>query len=875
MNLKLSITAKLTIVFVIFAALLVGVTGWLAYTSGRQALYRAVTSELFAVSLEKEAALNAWIEDHQQDIIALALSQSVIEDVANMVNPNSRQTQAAQERLTANLLPWVGRREFKQVLVLHAESGQVIAATDPVEVGKFKENRPYFIQGQQGPYVENLRYSLALRQPVMTASAPVHSLNGRLLAVLAGRLDMADLNSIIQRRTANHQTDDAFLVNASNLYVTQPRFIFDPAVLQRGDYTESVTACLAGQSGTASTTDYRGAPVITVYRWLPARGLCLVVKLDQAEALAPASTLGLTIAAISGVALLLATILAGWLARTITRPVLALQSGAARFAQGKLDVRLPETAQDELGQLAREFNRMAAAINQHQAQLQAYANELEARVEERTKTLQTSERRFRALIQNSLDVVALVDRQGNIVYESPSISKVLGYMPDESVGRNAFALVHPDDLPKASEVFKRLTQNPDEYVTTEVRMRHKDGSWRWMSATGANLLDEPAVQAFVANYRDITEQKRAEEAVKESEQRFRQVVESSPNAFVVVNQAGQIAMVNVQAETLFGYQRHQLIGQPVEILVPEAQQREHPTLRAEFLADPQARPMGKGRDLFARRKDGSLVPVEIGLSPIQTEDGLLILSAIVDITERKQAEETLKRTAEELRRSNTELEQFAYVASHDLQEPLRMVTSYLQLLERRYGNQLDGDAREFIDFAVDGAARMKTLINDLLAFSRLGTQGKAPAPTNCEPVLKRVLTTHKLAIEETEATITYGFLPMLMADEVQLEQLFQNLISNALKFRGNSSPQVHIEARRQNGMWLFSVRDNGIGIQPEFSERIFVIFQRLHGKAAYPGTGIGLAVCKKIVERHGGQIWVEPNNGEGVTFYFTLPALPH
>jgi light-regulated signal transduction histidine kinase (bacteriophytochrome) len=233
----------------------------------------------------------------------------------------------------------------------------------------------------------------------------------------------------------------------------------------------------------------------------------------------------------------------------------------------------------------------------------------------------------------------------------------------------------------------------------------------------------------------------------------------------------------------------------------------------------------------------------------------------------------LRQKTEELARSNEDLQQFAYVASHDLQEPLRMVTSYVQLLAKRYGGKLDVDANEFIDFAVDGAIRMRKLINDLLTYSRVGMQGKELSATDSEEVLAESVNDLKVTIEENGALVTHDPLPTVMADRPQLGQLFQNLIGNAIKFRRDEPPRIHISASRNGNGWTFSVKDNGIGIAPEYSERIFIIFQRLHSRQEYAGTGIGLAICKKIVERHGGHIWVESEVGKGATFCFSLPAV--
>ncbi len=360
-------------------------------------------------------------------------------------------------------------------------------------------------------------------------------------------------------------------------------------------------------------------------------------------------------------------------------------------------------------------------------------------------------------------------------------------------------------------------------------------------------------------------------AARRSEELFRGLLESAPDAVVVMNTRGEITMVNHQTDQLFGYQRNELLGQKIEVLLPERFRESHQQKRQTFLTRPQVRPMGKELDLYGKRQDGTEFPVEVSLSPFETLEELLIFGSVRDISERKRIAEELARRAEELERSNAELQQFAYVASHDLQEPLRMVASFTQLLAQRYQGKLDADADEFIGYVVDGAHRMQELVNDLLAYSRVGTQGQKFAAVDCENVLHTVLTNLQKALEESGGQVTHDHLPTVYGDKTQLGQVLQNLVANALKFRSSEPPRVHISAQEINGEWRFSVRDNGIGIDPEHAERIFVLFQRLHTRDKYPGTGIGLSIAKKIVERHGGRIWVESEAGEGSTFYFSLP----
>jgi PAS domain S-box-containing protein len=349
------------------------------------------------------------------------------------------------------------------------------------------------------------------------------------------------------------------------------------------------------------------------------------------------------------------------------------------------------------------------------------------------------------------------------------------------------------------------------------------------------------------------------------------ILDSATDSIVTLDHVGNIIEHNSATEQTFGYARAALLSAPFQArLFPSDAPNLSPNLPWGNLATAPNDLLNKRLETIAQRADGRQFPVEMTIVRVPLADPPIFTTFIRDITDRKQAEDALTRYAKELERSNQELTQFAYVASHDLQEPLRMITGYLQLLARRYQGKLDQTAEEFIGFAVDGATRMQQLIRDLLAYSRVSNSEQPFVATNCEDALARVLTNLKLAIEESNALITHDALPTIMADTTQIGQLLQNLIGNALKFRGDHPLRIHVGVEQQAHAWLFSIRDNGIGLEPEYAERIFLIFQRLHTREQYPGTGIGLAICKRIVERHGGQIWVESQPQQGATFHFTI-----
>jgi PAS domain S-box-containing protein len=478
-----------------------------------------------------------------------------------------------------------------------------------------------------------------------------------------------------------------------------------------------------------------------------------------------------------------------------------------------------------------------------------------------------SEERYRMLLDGAHDfAIFMLDPRGQVVSWNAGAQRIKGYTAEEIIGHNFSCFYPEEDIKQGKpEEVLRMTALSGWHEEQGMRVR-KDGS-RFLANISLTALRDSAgnLRGFSEISRDLSER-------KESEAKYRGLLEAAPDAMVVVNRGGEIVLLNVQAEKQFGYRRDELVGQKVKNIIPEGFAERLIADGTRSAAEALAQHIGTGIELSGRRKDGSEFPIEIMLSPLENAEGILVTAAIRDISARKKSEEHLVKTVRELKRSNDELQQFGYVASHDLQEPLRMVASYTQLLAKRYQGKLDSDADEFIAFAVDGCHRMQGLLKDLLAYSRSATNGKALHEISGEMSLREALSNLRATIQESGAVVTHDSLPAITTDSTQLTQVFQNLVGNAIKYRTAEVPHVHVSVSKNGGNeWIFSVRDNGLGIAPQYFERIFVLFQRLHGREEFEGTGIGLAICKKIVERLGGRIWVESQPEKGSTFFFALP----
>jgi PAS domain S-box-containing protein len=505
------------------------------------------------------------------------------------------------------------------------------------------------------------------------------------------------------------------------------------------------------------------------------------------------------------------------------------------------------------------------------------ARELVARVDANVKisqmrqqaeaALRDSEQRFRRFANEAPAILWITEADGTCSFISRAWYEYSDQSEDAALGFGWLEMLHPADRDQARDAFLEANERGEAFSLV-ARVRRADGEFRWVLSSGRPRVNARGEFAgYTASMVDVHE--RNEEA--RAAALLGAIVDSCDDAIISKNLNGVITSWNRGAERLFGYTADEAVGRSIEMLIPPERLHEEPKILSDLRR-------GQRVDHFETirvHKNGTRLNISVTISPIRDSSGRIVGASKVarDITDKVRHEEALEAANTALKRANADLEQFAYSASHDLQEPLRMVAAYSQLLQKRFGGQLGPTGDEIIGHTVQGALRMERLLRDLRMYTQVSaSEEEPPEEVDADEILKRTLTSLQVAIGDSGATVSSTELPRVYIHEFQLEQLFQNLISNAIRYRSADPPRIRVSAEREGREWRFSVEDNGIGIDPRFQSQVFGIFKRLHSASEYPGTGMGLAICKRIVERAGGRIWVESELGGGSTFYFTVPS---
>jgi PAS domain S-box-containing protein len=493
------------------------------------------------------------------------------------------------------------------------------------------------------------------------------------------------------------------------------------------------------------------------------------------------------------------------------------------------------------------------------------------------RTVTESAGQLQAILDNATAAIYLKDLEGRYLLINRHYERLFDVRKEKAVGKSDHDLF-PEFAADSFRAADRKVLKARTPLEIEEVIPHKDGPHTYISIKFPLFDVDGEPYGICSISTDITERMTAEQQVRESKEQFRRIIDTAQEAFVSIDANSVITGWNQQAETIFGWPRGHAIGRSiVELIIPNRYREKHYEGMKHFLETGSGPVLRRRMELVATHRDGREFPIEIAVSAMRTKSGYVFNAFLHDISDRKRTEELariktgLERQTAELKRSNVELAQFAHVASHDLSEPLRTVSRYVQLIDSRYRGKLDDDADEFIGYAVEGAARMQALVNALNAYSTLGSAEHEPVPVDCSQLVSQTIDALAAQIADSEALVTVDPLPTVPGDPRQLGEVFQNLISNALKFVKDGPPRVHVSAERTEESWRFTISDNGIGIKPEHRTRIFEMFRRLHNRDQYGGTGIGLTICRKIVTRHGGQIWVDEAERGGSLFRFTVP----
>jgi PAS domain S-box-containing protein len=878
MNLRLGLTPRITLAFVLFACVVLACVGILSYRSGRIALESAAVSELLSASLAKETSINRWMAAQVSSIETLAQSPALLRAVDTMtsMDPRSKAGRAAYDSVVAEMRTRTQARPRTHALVAVADprTGKIIAATDASLEGQYVGNNAYFLRGTFETHIENPFPSPTLHRPAIAISGPLHSSKGRVVAVLIGWIDVTELDAIVRQRSGLRHSDDAYLVNPAYEFVTQPRFITEAAVLKKTVRTLATERCLAGNSGIVFGTDYDAIPSIIAYRWLPERKLGLIMKISLDEALVLVREFGEQIILISMLVLAIASAAAVGLARTITRPIHTLQAGVTRFRKGQTDMQLQDNFGDEFGQLAAEFNKMAAAITEKEAQLHASNLQLEQRVQERTRVLQQQA----DLLELAHDAIIVHDIDGRVLYWNRGAEQMYGYSHGEALGQMSLSLLKTQ-FPLSEDAFNAALLKMGHWEGELIHSRRNGERFTVVSrqAMQRNEQGHPAVILEINS--DITDRERAAQELVETEERTRLVLDTAYDAYIAIDAEDVITVWNQQAEAIFGWPRSEALGQRLsEMIIPERYREGHRRGLRHFWDTHEGRLSNKRVEFSALHRAGHEFPVEMTISPVRRGGTFFFSAFLRDITEQKRARQALQEATAAAETATRAKSEFLANMSHEIRTPMNAVIGLTELLLK---TQLSQQQYEYMALIKSSADSLLRLLNDILDFSKMEARKLEldMVEFDLRESIGNTVKAFSAAANDKQLELAYRVDPdvptTFLGDPGRLNQIIVNLTGNAIKFtrRGEIVVHVTLEPHDAPGAVLHvMVIDSGIGIPKQQQGQIFNTFAQADSSTTrqFGGTGLGLAIVSQLVALMQGRIWVDSEPGKGTTFHFTV-----
>jgi len=839
--------------------------GFFWFNTSEKTLTESTYRELDSVNQLSINLIREWASGSLTLLESLAQRPLVIASIETMLANQDALTVETRNLLDNHFLPALQMQGDLKSLSILDLNGKVLVSSDPRQVGGVHNRADFFIHGQTGSFIGNVVHSAEIGEPVMHVAHPIRSRSGRTIAVLSGHLNWKRASELLSMPVTGSPTLESYLVNRDAIMLTDSKFVPDAPLRVNVD-SEGVKSCFENGNGHGSYPDYRGVEVLGVSTWLPERDVCLLTEKDVAELAAPLQQLKARFYVVTLLLGGLAALIALAIARTISGPIRQL-ADAVRSSGSGSDLAPLKVSKHELGQIARAFNESQDA----------------------RQIAEEENRRLIAILEHAPQLVAIADPDGRISYLNNAGHHWLGLKIGQDLNLKmaelqpewANRIIHNMAVPTAVEsgfwfgetAFLRPDANERPVMQVVMAHRHPDGKVSHYSTIAFDLSERKQLEEELHRHQQQLEKlvEVRTQTMVATQAKFRAYFENAQIGMAITSLDRQWEETNNRLCEMLGYSQVELANLTWEDLT-------HPddlaSDRAKFdkLLDGTEDSYSLEKRFIC--KSGEIIYTMLTVACVRKEDGSpdYFAATIQDISLRKQAENRLKEALQVLAASNRELEQFAYVASHDLQEPLRTITSYIQLIERRFCAELDDDAQEFINYVVEAAARMKTLINDLLEYSRIGRKDLPNEDVDLNQVVANISSQIQLSIDETGTELQVDHLPTLRGVRSQFNQLFHNLISNAIKFRRKDVPlTIRISAKEIGEFWEISLQDNGIGIEAQYFDRIFTIFQRLHTVKEYPGTGIGLAQCKKIVERYKGTIHLQSIPGEGTTFIIRLP----